>query len=195
MLLGDINHWMLHHVFQMCNGSYEEPYTNPCAPVHIVTGSGVSKYTIGIIIMQKWYMEVLYAITGYHNSTKMEIIARIAVLLIKWWSQRQWCLPYLRNWDTTINEWYWCPCIALRAARKIMMVSNVTMVHGLPSVLTTMATHGSPSTTGPTCSLITSALPRYSLYEDTVALIVELNRDGTPGKVCACLECFNFLSG
>lgn len=25
------------------NGSYEEPYTNPEAPVHIVTGSAVSK--------------------------------------------------------------------------------------------------------------------------------------------------------
>ncbi|KAK3718766.1 hypothetical protein QZH41_014027, partial [Actinostola sp. cb2023] len=24
---------------QMCNGSKEEPYTNPCAPVHIITGS------------------------------------------------------------------------------------------------------------------------------------------------------------
>ena len=26
----------------MCNGSVDAPYTNPCAPVHIITGSGVS---------------------------------------------------------------------------------------------------------------------------------------------------------
>ena len=27
---------------QVCNGSLEKPYTNPCAPVHIITGSAVS---------------------------------------------------------------------------------------------------------------------------------------------------------
>ena len=28
-------------LLQVCNGSLEEPYTNPCAPVHIITGSAV----------------------------------------------------------------------------------------------------------------------------------------------------------
>jgi len=28
---------------QVCNGSLEEPYTNPCAPVHVITGSGGCK--------------------------------------------------------------------------------------------------------------------------------------------------------
>ncbi|KAL9954279.1 hypothetical protein ACROYT_G041794 [Oculina patagonica] len=30
--------WPLYNM-QVCNGSWEEPYTNPCAPVHIITGS------------------------------------------------------------------------------------------------------------------------------------------------------------
>ena len=33
---------------QVCNGSRDEPYTNPCAPVHITTGSAVS------FIQYKW---------------------------------------------------------------------------------------------------------------------------------------------
>ena len=32
----------MNHFFQVKNGSYEEPYTDPGAPVHIVTGAAVS---------------------------------------------------------------------------------------------------------------------------------------------------------
>ena len=30
-------------LLQVCNGSREEPYTNPCAPVHVTTGSAVCR--------------------------------------------------------------------------------------------------------------------------------------------------------
>ncbi|KAJ7374239.1 hypothetical protein OS493_007316 [Desmophyllum pertusum] len=44
----DLSFWAHEHSYerllplydrQICNGSREEPYTNPCAPVHITTGS------------------------------------------------------------------------------------------------------------------------------------------------------------
>ena len=40
------------------NGSYDSPYTNPRAPVHIVTGSAVSICTCIIIL----YVVYLYAV-------------------------------------------------------------------------------------------------------------------------------------
>ena len=35
---------MLFIVLQVFNGSTDKPYTNPKAPVHIITGSAVSSY-------------------------------------------------------------------------------------------------------------------------------------------------------
>ena len=43
---------------QVMNGSYESPYTNPGAPVHIVTGSAVSIHidAVGsLIIILDWW--------------------------------------------------------------------------------------------------------------------------------------------
>lgn len=43
---------------QVKNGSYEEPYTDPGAPVHIVTGAAVSELLYWWLVIQISYVIV-----------------------------------------------------------------------------------------------------------------------------------------